>query len=84
MKKILNRKYKREPISIVVVHIERSLDNYSAYIDELPGCIATSDNLDNLKREISDAAKSHLELMSEYKDRIPTVFKGKYILKFKQ
>lgn len=83
MKKFINREYKREPISIVVVHIERSENNFSAYIDELPGCIATGEKIEDVKKDITEAAKSHLELMFENKDMIPTVFKGKYKLEFK-
>ena len=41
--------------------IERANDNYSAYVPDLPGCIATGPTVDAVEREIRDAIRFHIE-----------------------
>ena len=53
------------------VVIERSPNNYSAYVPDLPGCIAAAETLPEVETLIQEAIGSHLELMREYGDPIP-------------
>lgn len=47
------------------VLIEEGEDNFSAYIPELPGCVATGDTIEETKELIVDAAVAHVELMEQ-------------------
>ena len=42
---------------------ERSLRNWSAYVPDLPGCIATGKTREELERRIREAIEMHLEGM---------------------
>ena len=39
--------------------------NYSAYVPDLPGCVATGDTLEEIKRLMRDGIEFHLESMRE-------------------
>lgn len=41
--------------------IERAGGNYSAYVPDLPGCVATGDTVGEVEREISDAIRFHID-----------------------
>ncbi|MEW6249257.1 MAG: type II toxin-antitoxin system HicB family antitoxin [Planctomycetota bacterium] len=43
------------------VVIERANGNYSAYVPDLPGCVATGPSVPDVKREIRAAIQFHLE-----------------------
>ena len=43
--------------------IEKGEGNYSAYVPDLPGCVAVGDTVEELEREILEAIKFHLEGM---------------------
>lgn len=45
--------------------IERAEGNYSAYVPDLPGCVATGDTLQDVEAEIRTAIEFHLEGMRE-------------------
>lgn len=45
--------------------VEDAGENLSAYVPDLPGCIATADTLDQLHRLIREAIELHLEGMEE-------------------
>jgi predicted RNase H-like HicB family nuclease len=45
--------------------IEKSERNYSAYIPDLPGCIATGKTLDEVKQRMREAPELHLRGMRE-------------------
>jgi predicted RNase H-like HicB family nuclease len=45
--------------------IEKSPNNYSAYVPDLPGCIATGESVDHVKAEIREAIRFHIEGMEE-------------------
>jgi predicted RNase H-like HicB family nuclease len=51
------------------VVIEHAEDNYSAYVPDLPGCVATGASVAEVEAEIRDAIVFHLEGMRE--DGIP-------------
>jgi predicted RNase H-like HicB family nuclease len=45
--------------------IEKAGGNYSAYVPDLPGCIATGDTVADVEREIRDAIRFHIEGLRE-------------------
>ncbi len=51
------------------VVIEKANDNYSAYVPDLPGCIATGETLDAVEASIREAIRFHLDGLRE--DRLP-------------
>ncbi len=53
------------------VVIEKSPRNYSAYVPDLPGCVATGDTQADVEREIHDAIEFHLAGMVADNDPIP-------------
>jgi predicted RNase H-like HicB family nuclease len=47
------------------VVIEKAGSNYSAYVPDLPGCVATGASIEEVQREIREAIAFHLEGMTE-------------------
>ena len=45
--------------------IEKAGTNYSAYVPDLPGCIATAATIPEVESEIRDAIRFHLEGLKE-------------------
>ncbi len=43
------------------VVIERAERNYSAYVPDLPGCIAPGETVKEVEREIREAIRFHIE-----------------------
>ena len=48
-----------------VVVIEKAERNFSAYVPDLPGCVATGATVEDVEREISEAIAFHPEGMRE-------------------
>ena len=51
---------------------ERAPGNFSAYAPELPGCVSTGDDWDDIKRMIREAIAFHIEDLAEHGEPIPT------------
>jgi predicted RNase H-like HicB family nuclease len=47
------------------VVIERAEGNYSAYVPDLPGCVATGESVEAVERELRDAIRFHIEGLKE-------------------
>jgi len=45
--------------------IERAESNHSAYVPDLPGCVATDATPEETEREIRDAIRFHIEGLRE-------------------
>ena len=43
------------------VVIEKAETNYSAYVPDLPGCVATGATVEDVETEIRDAIRFHIE-----------------------
>jgi predicted RNase H-like HicB family nuclease len=43
------------------VVIEKADGNYSAYVPDLPGCVATGATVDTVESEIREAIRFHIE-----------------------
>ncbi len=48
-----------------LIIIEKAKDNYSAYLPDVPGCIATGKTVDKAKKNITEALAMHLHGLAE-------------------
>ncbi|MCG2790537.1 MAG: type II toxin-antitoxin system HicB family antitoxin [Actinomycetia bacterium] len=53
-----------------LVIIEKANDNYSAYLPDVPGCIATGKTIEKTKKNITEALFMHLQGLAE--DGLPS------------
>lgn len=51
--------------------IEKAETNFSAYVPDLPGCIATGDSIEAVEQQIREAIQFHIEGMREDGVEIP-------------
>jgi predicted RNase H-like HicB family nuclease len=51
------------------VVIEKAADNYSAYVPDLPGCVATGGTIAEVEQNIGEAIRFHIDGLKE--DRLP-------------
>jgi len=51
--------------------IEKADGNYSAYVPDLPGCVATGASVEETEREIRDAIRFHIDGLKEDGQPIP-------------
>ena len=54
------------------VVIEKAKGNYSAYVPDLPGCVATGVTVEAVEQEIRAAIRFHIEGLKEDGLQIPT------------
>ena len=54
-----------------VVIVEKTGNGYSAYLPDLPGCVAAGDTVEETERLIQEAITYHLEALRENGDPIP-------------
>jgi predicted RNase H-like HicB family nuclease len=55
-----------------VVVIERGNDgSFSAYVPDLPGCVACGDTEDEVRRLIEEAVALHIESLREHGEPVP-------------
>ena len=52
--------------------IEMANGNYSAYVPDLPGCVATGETTAAVEREIRDAIRFHIEGLKQDGLPVPT------------
>ena len=53
------------------VVIEKAESNFSAFVPDLPGCIATGATRENVEEQIREAIEFHLDGMREDGEEIP-------------
>lgn len=58
-------------MSRFLIIIEKGDTNYSAYAPDLPGCIATGKTLEEVKTNMRQAIRMHLEGMLEDQEPLP-------------
>ena len=51
--------------------IEKTEDNYSAYVPDLPGCVATGKTVEETESQIREAIEFHLDGLREDGAAIP-------------
>ncbi len=55
-----------------LIIIEEGEHNYSAYVPDLPGCVATGHTREEVEKNMREAIILHLEGMAEDQEPIPT------------
>jgi predicted RNase H-like HicB family nuclease len=45
--------------------VEKTANNYSAYVPDLPGCVATGNTIEETESQIREAIEFHIEGMIE-------------------
>ena len=58
----------------ILVVLEKTDNNYAAYIPELEGCVATGSNIQEVKNSLEEAVSFHLDGLRESGTEIPDVF----------
>lgn len=53
------------------VVIEKANGNYSAYVPDLPGCVAAGPTVEAVETEIRDAIRFHIEGLKEDGQSVP-------------
>jgi predicted RNase H-like HicB family nuclease len=53
------------------VVIEKANGNYSAYVPDLPGCIATGETVAKVEKNIREAIRFHIDGMREDRLAVP-------------
>ena len=53
------------------VVIEKTPNNYAAFVPDLPGCVATANSREELLEEIREAIEFHIEGMREDGEPVP-------------
>lgn len=66
-----------------LVILEKADHNYSAYLPELKGCIATGSSIHETRQNIREAVAFHLEGMKENGLDIPEVFQEYFEFEYK-
>lgn len=51
--------------------IEKAQDNYSAYVPDLPGCVATGSTLEEVESHIREAIELHIDGLREDGEAVP-------------
>ncbi|MBX7045981.1 MAG: type II toxin-antitoxin system HicB family antitoxin [Ignavibacteria bacterium] len=54
-----------------LIIIEKGDNNFSAYVPDLPGCVATGDTIQEVKINIHDAIEFHIDGLKEDGEEIP-------------
>jgi predicted RNase H-like HicB family nuclease len=44
---------------------------YSAYVPDLPGCVAVGDSVASVEREIADAIRTHIDTLKKRGEPVP-------------
>ena len=50
---------------------ERGPENWSAYVPDLPGCIATGKTREEVEQRIREAIEFHIEGMRQHGEQVP-------------
>ena len=53
------------------VVIEKAVGNYSGYVPDLPGCVATGPTVEDVEHEIREAIRFHIEGLVEDGEPVP-------------
>ena len=66
----------------VFVTVELTENNYSAFLENLPGCVSTGKTFEELKKNISEAVAFHIEGMLEDGETIPFDSQYEFVYRF--
>ncbi|MEX2255872.1 MAG: type II toxin-antitoxin system HicB family antitoxin [Acidimicrobiia bacterium] len=58
-------------MSAYAVIIEGSGESFSAYVPDLPGCVATGQSVDEVEARIREALRMHIESLEAHGELVP-------------
>ena len=58
-------------MSEYLIIIENSEGSYSAYSPDLPGCVATGDTIEEVRKLMQEAIQMHIQSLREHGEPIP-------------
>jgi len=58
-------------MSAYAVIIEGAGESFSAYIPDLPGCVATGSSVEEVESAISEALRMHIESLESHGEPVP-------------
>jgi predicted RNase H-like HicB family nuclease len=61
---------RREEVTYVVLY-EKGRHNFSAYVPDLPGCVATGKTLKAVEKSMREAIAFHIESLREHGEPVP-------------
>lgn len=67
----------------VVARIGKTENNYAACVEGLDGFVCTADSFEDLKHEIEEGIRFHVEGLHEDGDPIPVPFNGDFVIVYK-
>jgi predicted RNase H-like HicB family nuclease len=67
----------------ILIIVEKTETGYSAYSEDVLGCVAVGGDMDQIKLSMLEAIEFHLEGLKEFKEEIPEKLRGEYSLDFK-
>ena len=70
-------------MEIVNVVLEQTKTWYSAYSDDVPGCIAVGESLFKVKENMKSAINAHIETLIELDEELPLKFKEDKPMKYR-
>jgi predicted RNase H-like HicB family nuclease/predicted RNA binding protein YcfA (HicA-like mRNA interferase family) len=65
------RSWKARQMSAYAVIIEGSKDSFSAYVPDLPGCVAAGKSLEEVEARIRQAIRLHIESLEAHGEPVP-------------
>ena len=71
LNRLRSKDRKGEQMKYAIVIEKAPGSNYSAYVPDLPGCVAAADTLEEIKRLMQEGIEFHLEGMREDGTPIP-------------
>ena len=63
-----------------LILIEKGAKNYSAYVPDLPGCVAAAKTKEETVALMKEAMEDHIKIMKESSETIPTAHTESAIL----
>ena len=67
----------------IIATIESLENNYSAYINELDGVVATGNTIEEIKENLRETLEDYVETCRELGCDIPDLLQGDYAIEFK-
>lgn len=64
------------------ITIEKTENNYSAFINEINGIVATGETIEEIKKNMIEAIDFYIEACKEFGDNVPEILQDEYNIEF--
>ena len=72
-----------ETMNKITAIVEKTDTGYSAYLPKVPGIATAAGRFSELRENIIEAINLYVETANEYKEEIPGILKGDYVVNLK-